>query len=130
MGGDQELRRGQQSMQDPNVIIPDVGAGRYWYVDPKAGLAQQPASQFAQQSAAQVYDPMADERSNQAQLKAWGEQAPIEHPSIEVMKAVQRIINQQKPDEQPAGRRLMSERELEEAMRRLGILPGSTQPSF
>jgi hypothetical protein len=74
MGGDQELRRGQQSMQDPNVIIPDVGAGRYWYVDPKAGLAQQPASQFAQQSAAQVYDPMADTRSNQAQLKAWDEQ--------------------------------------------------------
>jgi hypothetical protein len=42
MGGDEALRRGQQSMQG-DVLIPDIGAGPYWYVDPSAGVAQQPA---------------------------------------------------------------------------------------
>jgi hypothetical protein len=33
---------GGKTQRDENVIIPEMGAGKYWYVDPRAGAPQQP----------------------------------------------------------------------------------------
>jgi hypothetical protein len=45
MGGsvDDETRR-KLAAQNQNVIIPDVGAAKYWYVDPRAKDASMPVS--------------------------------------------------------------------------------------
>lgn len=44
---DQDLLEALRRLATPdNVIIPETGAGRYWYVDPRAGAPYNPASQI------------------------------------------------------------------------------------
>jgi hypothetical protein len=81
---------GSNSGDQSNVIIPELGAGKYWYTDPSASGVPTPAN-------AQQFDPAryADEQGHD------------------------------RPD--PQSEELMK---LQEALRRIGVLPEGVQPSF